>query len=170
MFRFFFDLLYIHDVLQPEVVPFLQGIPGAIFQQDNASPHVAKIVRDFCSPQRMQLPLWPGYPPDMSSIESVFCSFKRGKIAAHTSSMEFSSASRHSKTVWFYATLCSNTHWSARWLHQILVSETYFIFLFVLKISSYICINTSRLCIKFHLIQVISSRCSIFYKQQHMCV
>ncbi|GFU57541.1 transposable element Tc1 transposase [Trichonephila clavipes] len=31
-------------VLQPEVIPFLQGIPGAIFQQDNARPHVAKTV------------------------------------------------------------------------------------------------------------------------------
>ncbi|GFU34170.1 uncharacterized protein TNCV_3199621 [Trichonephila clavipes] len=33
---------YVHKVLHPEVVPFLQGIPEAIFQQDNASPHVAK--------------------------------------------------------------------------------------------------------------------------------
>nr|XP_042910796.1 uncharacterized protein LOC107441252 [Parasteatoda tepidariorum] len=33
---------YVREVLQPEVVPFLQGIPGAIFQQDNARPHVAR--------------------------------------------------------------------------------------------------------------------------------
>ncbi|GFV36072.1 hypothetical protein TNCV_345881 [Trichonephila clavipes] len=45
---------YVHEVLQPEVVPFLQGLPGAIFPQDNARPRVAKTVRDFCSAQRMQ--------------------------------------------------------------------------------------------------------------------
>ncbi|GFT48263.1 uncharacterized protein TNCV_4708361 [Trichonephila clavipes] len=39
---------YVREVLQPEVVPFLQGSPGAIFKQDNASPHVAKLVSDFC--------------------------------------------------------------------------------------------------------------------------
>ncbi|GFU23342.1 transposable element Tc1 transposase [Trichonephila clavipes] len=46
---------YGREVLQPEVVPFLEGIPGAIFHQDNARAHVAKIVRDFCSAQHMQL-------------------------------------------------------------------------------------------------------------------
>ncbi|GFW27456.1 transposable element Tc1 transposase [Trichonephila clavipes] len=46
---------YVREVLQPEVVPFLQGIPGTIFQQDNARPHVPKTVGDFCSAQHMQL-------------------------------------------------------------------------------------------------------------------
>ncbi|GFV46309.1 uncharacterized protein TNCV_3231981 [Trichonephila clavipes] len=46
---------YVREVLQPDVVPFLQGIRGAIFQQDIARPHVAKTVRDFCSAQHMQL-------------------------------------------------------------------------------------------------------------------
>ncbi|GFU31536.1 hypothetical protein TNCV_3539381 [Trichonephila clavipes] len=39
---------YVRIVLHPEVFPFLQGIPGATFQQDNARPHVAKTVRNFC--------------------------------------------------------------------------------------------------------------------------
>ena len=34
----------IHKVLQPEVVHFLQGLPETIFLQDNACPHVWKIV------------------------------------------------------------------------------------------------------------------------------
>ncbi|GFW94874.1 transposable element Tcb2 transposase [Trichonephila clavipes] len=63
---------YIHEVLQPEVVPCLQGIPGAIFQQDNARPHVEKTVRDFCSAQHMQLLPWPAYSPDMLPIEHVW--------------------------------------------------------------------------------------------------
>ncbi|GFV31644.1 uncharacterized protein TNCV_692181 [Trichonephila clavipes] len=58
--------------LQPEVVPFLQGIPGVIFQQDNARPHLAKTVRDFCSAQHLQLLPWPAYSPVMSPIEHVW--------------------------------------------------------------------------------------------------
>ncbi|GFU93004.1 transposable element Tc1 transposase [Trichonephila clavipes] len=63
---------YVHEVLQPEVVPFLQGIHGAVFQQDNTRPHVAKTVRDFCSAQHMQLLPWPAYSPNMSPIEHVW--------------------------------------------------------------------------------------------------
>ncbi|GFX41804.1 transposable element Tcb1 transposase [Trichonephila clavipes] len=50
---------YVREVLQPEVVPFLQGITGVIFQQDKARSHIAKTVRNFCSAQRMQLLPWP---------------------------------------------------------------------------------------------------------------
>ncbi|GFT63811.1 transposable element Tcb2 transposase [Trichonephila clavipes] len=50
----------------------IEGIPGAIFQLDNARPHVEKAVRDFCSAQHMQLLLWPAYSPDMSPIEHVW--------------------------------------------------------------------------------------------------
>ncbi|GFS57993.1 transposable element Tcb2 transposase [Trichonephila inaurata madagascariensis] len=63
---------YVREVLQPEVILFLQGIPGAIFQQNNARPHVAKTVRDFCSAQHMQLHSWSAYSPDMSPIEHVW--------------------------------------------------------------------------------------------------
>ncbi|GFV03405.1 transposable element Tcb2 transposase [Trichonephila clavipes] len=62
----------VHEVLQPEFIPFLQGIPEAIFQQDNARLHIAKTVRDFCSVQHMQLLPWPAYSPDMSLIEYVW--------------------------------------------------------------------------------------------------
>ncbi|GFW93527.1 transposable element Tc3 transposase [Trichonephila clavipes] len=63
---------YVRKVLHPDVVPFLQGILEAIFQQDNARPHVAKTVRDFCSAQHMQLLPWPVNSPDMSPIEPVW--------------------------------------------------------------------------------------------------
>ena len=39
---------YVREVLQPEVVPFLQGISGALFQQNNERPYVAKTFWDFC--------------------------------------------------------------------------------------------------------------------------
>ncbi|GFX34903.1 transposable element Tc1 transposase [Trichonephila clavipes] len=62
---------YVREKLHSETVPFLQGIPGAIFQQDYARPHVARTVRDFCSAQHMQLLPWPAYSLDMSPIEHV---------------------------------------------------------------------------------------------------
>ncbi|GFW67492.1 transposable element Tc1 transposase [Trichonephila clavipes] len=38
---------YVDDILRPHVGPFLNGLPGAIFQQDNARPHTARIAQDF---------------------------------------------------------------------------------------------------------------------------
>ncbi|GFT50373.1 hypothetical protein TNCV_4750731 [Trichonephila clavipes] len=43
-----------------------------MFQQDNARPHVAKTVRDFCSEQHMQLLPWPTYSLDMLPIEHMW--------------------------------------------------------------------------------------------------
>ncbi|GFU73850.1 transposable element Tcb2 transposase [Trichonephila clavipes] len=63
---------YVREVLLPKIVPFLQAIRGAIFQHDNARPHVAKTVRYFCSAQHMQLLPWSAYSPDMSPIERVW--------------------------------------------------------------------------------------------------
>ncbi|GFU14127.1 transposable element Tcb2 transposase [Trichonephila clavipes] len=38
---------YVDDILRPHVGPFLNGLPGAIFQQDNARPHTARVAQDF---------------------------------------------------------------------------------------------------------------------------
>ncbi|GFW75205.1 transposable element Tcb1 transposase [Trichonephila clavipes] len=37
---------YVHDILQPHVLPLLQRLPGAIFQQDNARSHTARVSQD----------------------------------------------------------------------------------------------------------------------------
>ncbi|GFX02846.1 transposable element Tcb2 transposase [Trichonephila clavipes] len=37
---------YVDDILRPHVGPFLNGLPGTIFQNDNARPHTARVV-DF---------------------------------------------------------------------------------------------------------------------------
>ncbi|GFW20219.1 hypothetical protein TNCV_1855431 [Trichonephila clavipes] len=42
------------------------------FREDNARPHVANTVRNFCSAQYMQLLNWPAYSPDISPIEHVW--------------------------------------------------------------------------------------------------
>ncbi|GFW42429.1 transposable element Tcb1 transposase [Trichonephila clavipes] len=38
---------YIFEVLEPVGLPYLQGLTTAIFQKDNARPHVARIVQSF---------------------------------------------------------------------------------------------------------------------------
>ncbi|GFY36377.1 transposable element Tc3 transposase [Trichonephila clavipes] len=63
---------YINEVLQPRAIPFLQGSSGAVFQQDNARPHVAKTVKSYLDSKQVQLLPWPAYSPDMSSIEHVW--------------------------------------------------------------------------------------------------
>ncbi|GFU26711.1 transposable element Tcb1 transposase [Trichonephila clavipes] len=40
---------YINEVLEPVVLPYFQGFAIAIFQQDNARPHVTRIVQRFLS-------------------------------------------------------------------------------------------------------------------------
>ncbi|GFW75273.1 transposable element Tcb1 transposase [Trichonephila clavipes] len=62
---------YVREVLQPKVIFFRHGISGAIFQKDNARPHVAKPGRDFCLAQHMRLLPWSAYSPDISPIEHV---------------------------------------------------------------------------------------------------
>ncbi|GFU73860.1 uncharacterized protein TNCV_554881 [Trichonephila clavipes] len=40
---------YVHDILQPHVLPLMQRLPGATFQQDNAQPHTARVPQDCLS-------------------------------------------------------------------------------------------------------------------------
>ncbi|GFX81430.1 transposable element Tc1 transposase [Trichonephila clavipes] len=48
---------------------FLNGLPGAIFQQDNARPHTARVAQDFL--RHFQTLPWPARSPDLSSLEHV---------------------------------------------------------------------------------------------------
>ncbi|GFX40340.1 transposable element Tcb2 transposase [Trichonephila clavipes] len=60
---------YVDDILQPHVGHFLNGLPGAIFQQDNARPHTERVSQDFLR-HFQTLPL-PARSPDLSSVEHV---------------------------------------------------------------------------------------------------
>ncbi|UYV81725.1 CTSC [Cordylochernes scorpioides] len=62
---------YISEVLEPVVLPYLQGLPTAIFQQDNAPPHVARIVQRFFVNRQIELLPWPARSPDLSPIENM---------------------------------------------------------------------------------------------------
>ncbi|UYV73961.1 hypothetical protein LAZ67_11001607 [Cordylochernes scorpioides] len=61
---------YVDDVLRPVTLPYLQGIPNALYQQDNARPHTARISQQAL--QDVQMLPWPPYSPDLSSIEHVW--------------------------------------------------------------------------------------------------
>ncbi|GFW12242.1 transposable element Tcb2 transposase [Trichonephila clavipes] len=58
---------YVDDILRPHVGPFLNGLPGAIFQQDNAQD----LLRHF-----QTLP-WSSRSPDLSPVEHVCDQLKR---------------------------------------------------------------------------------------------
>ncbi|GFX56146.1 transposable element Tcb2 transposase [Trichonephila clavipes] len=60
---------YVDDILRPHVGPFLKGLPGAIFQQDNARPHTARVAQDF--PRHFQTLSWPSCSPELSPVEYV---------------------------------------------------------------------------------------------------
>ncbi|UYV65523.1 Transposase [Cordylochernes scorpioides] len=61
---------YVDDVLRPVTLPYLQGVPNALYQQDNARPHTARISQQALKDVQM-LP-WPPYSPDLSPIEHVW--------------------------------------------------------------------------------------------------
>ncbi|GFT76274.1 transposable element Tc3 transposase [Trichonephila clavipes] len=63
---------YISEVLEPVVLPYLQGLATAIFQQDNARPHVAHIVQRFFVNHQIELLLWPARSLDLSPIENIW--------------------------------------------------------------------------------------------------
>ncbi|UYV73935.1 hypothetical protein LAZ67_11001507 [Cordylochernes scorpioides] len=61
---------YVDDVLRPVTLPYLQGVPNALYQQDNARPHTARISQQAL--QDVQMLPWPPYSPDLSLIEHVW--------------------------------------------------------------------------------------------------
>ncbi|GFV62251.1 transposable element Tcb1 transposase [Trichonephila clavipes] len=63
---------YISEVSEPVVLPYLQGLATAIFQQDNARPHVARIVQRFFVNPQIELLSWPARSSDLSPIENMW--------------------------------------------------------------------------------------------------
>ncbi|GFV49277.1 transposable element Tcb1 transposase [Trichonephila clavipes] len=63
---------YISRVLKPVVLPYLQGLVTAIFQQNNKRPHVTLIVQRFFVNHQIELLPWPARSPDLSPIENMW--------------------------------------------------------------------------------------------------
>ncbi|GFV89903.1 transposable element Tcb2 transposase [Trichonephila clavipes] len=62
--------------------PFLNGLPGAIFQQDNARPPTASVAQDFLC--LFQTLLWPARSPDLSPVDHVWDQLKRQMPSCHS--------------------------------------------------------------------------------------
>ncbi|GFT60909.1 transposable element Tcb1 transposase [Trichonephila clavipes] len=72
----------VDDILRPHVEPFLNGLPGAIFQQDNVRPHTARVALDFL--RHFQTLPWPARSPDLSPVEHVWDQLKRQMPSCHS--------------------------------------------------------------------------------------
>ncbi|GFU42984.1 transposable element Tcb2 transposase [Trichonephila clavipes] len=72
---------YVDDIIRPHVEPFLNSLPGAIFQQDNARPHTARVAQDFL--RHFQTLPWPTRSPDLSLVEHVWYQLKRQMPSCH---------------------------------------------------------------------------------------
>ncbi|GFV41267.1 transposable element Tcb2 transposase [Trichonephila clavipes] len=66
---------YVDDILRPHGGPFLNDFPEAIFRQDNARPHTARVAQDFLR-YFQTLPL-PAHCPDLSPVEHVWDKLKQ---------------------------------------------------------------------------------------------
>ncbi|GFY21189.1 transposable element Tcb2 transposase [Trichonephila clavipes] len=73
---------YVDDLLRSHVGPFLNGLPGAIFPQDNARPHTARIAQDFL--RHFQTLPCPARSPDLSPVKHVWDQLKRHMPSCHS--------------------------------------------------------------------------------------
>ncbi|GFW80012.1 DDE_3 domain-containing protein [Trichonephila clavipes] len=73
---------YVDVILQPLLGPFLNGLPGAIFQQDNARPLTARVAQNFL--RHFQTLPWPACSPDLSLVKHVWDQLNRKMLLCHS--------------------------------------------------------------------------------------
>ncbi|GFW28841.1 transposable element Tc1 transposase [Trichonephila clavipes] len=73
---------YVDDILRPHVGSFLNSLTGAIFQQENACPHTARVAQDFL--RHFQTLPWPARSPDLSPVDHVWDQLKRQMPSCHS--------------------------------------------------------------------------------------
>ncbi|GFW29641.1 transposable element Tc1 transposase [Trichonephila clavipes] len=73
---------YVDDILRPHVGPFLNGLPGAIFQQGIVRPHTTRVAQVFLR-HFQTLPL-PARSPDLSPVEHEWDQLKRQMPSCHS--------------------------------------------------------------------------------------
>ncbi|GFV25861.1 transposable element Tcb2 transposase [Trichonephila clavipes] len=60
---------YVHDILQQHVLPLMQLLPGAIFQQVNARPHTTRVSQ--CCLCTVTILPWSARSSDLSPIKHI---------------------------------------------------------------------------------------------------
>ncbi|GFW34003.1 DDE_3 domain-containing protein [Trichonephila clavipes] len=73
---------FLDDILLSFFGPFLNGLPGALFQQGNARPHTARVSQDFL--RHFQTFPWPARSSYMSPVEHVWDQLKRQMSSCHS--------------------------------------------------------------------------------------
>ena len=63
---------YCNEIVQPVLLPFLRHGHAAIFQQDNARPHVARHTMNFLQANNVNVLDWPARSLDISPVEHLW--------------------------------------------------------------------------------------------------
>lgn len=60
------------DTILELVLPFIEKLPGAVFQQDNARHHTAKVTTECLTENNVNRLFWPATSPELNSVEHVW--------------------------------------------------------------------------------------------------
>ena len=63
---------YSDEILAPVVIPYVNANPNAIFQQDNARSHTARLTTQYLQANNVDVMEWPSKFLDLSPIEQVW--------------------------------------------------------------------------------------------------
>jgi len=60
--------------LEETLLPRVRSYHGDdfVFQQDNASPHTARVTRDLLEEEHVEQLSWPAFPPDLNPVENLW--------------------------------------------------------------------------------------------------
>ncbi|GFU84867.1 DDE_3 domain-containing protein [Trichonephila clavipes] len=116
----------VDDIFRPHVGPFLNDLPGAILQQDNARPHTARVAQDYL--RHFQPLQWLARSPNLSPVEHMWYQLKRQMPSCHSvHDLELavqhlcpSASGQHKECNQLNAEPCGGMYCSWRWSNALL--------------------------------------------------